>query len=175
MCRWRLCWRGGFIVSQVLRPCGRQGSASYDMPPSHDTISRFRRKLAGEGLWDELLETLNRQLAEHHILINETTGFKGHQVAIWFAGCLRNGGNQKSLWNRRSRQSINALMENQDSFIPASKLLKTHSVKATPKPIKTMRQTARISGKKHTLTLKPTKKMCEACRAIVSLRYLYSA
>ena len=38
-------------------------------PPSHDTISRFRRKLAVADLWGPLLDTINAQLAAHHIII----------------------------------------------------------------------------------------------------------
>lgn len=47
------------------------GLAADQQPPSHDTISRFRRRLAQEGLWEQLLETINAQLAAHHILIKE--------------------------------------------------------------------------------------------------------
>jgi IS5 family transposase len=47
------------------------GLAADRHPPSHDTISRFRRKLAEAGLWEELLETINAQLADQHILIKE--------------------------------------------------------------------------------------------------------
>ncbi len=47
------------------------GLAADAQPPSHDTISRFRRKLAGAGLWEQLLEVINTQLAAHHLLIKE--------------------------------------------------------------------------------------------------------
>ena len=40
-------------------------------PPSHDTISRFRRRLADAGLWKELLAVINAQLEAHHIIIKE--------------------------------------------------------------------------------------------------------
>jgi len=47
------------------------GLAADQQPPSHDTISRFRRKLAAAGLWQDLLETINAQLSAHHIIIKE--------------------------------------------------------------------------------------------------------
>ena len=47
------------------------GLAADSQPPTHDTISRFRRKLAAAGLWEQLLETINAQLAAQHILIKE--------------------------------------------------------------------------------------------------------
>jgi transposase, IS5 family len=43
---------------------------SADMqPPSHDTISRFRRKLAEKKLWENLLENINAQLMKKGIII----------------------------------------------------------------------------------------------------------
>ena len=36
--------------------------------PDHSTICRFRNELNKLKLWDELLDALNRQLAEHDIL-----------------------------------------------------------------------------------------------------------
>ena len=63
------------------------GLAADRVPPTHDTISRFRRRLAAAGLWDELLQSVNAQLAKHHILIREghvsimdATIVKAHQV-----------------------------------------------------------------------------------------------
>jgi len=47
------------------------GLAADAQPPSHDTISRFRRKLASGGLWEQLLEVINAQLAEHHLMIKQ--------------------------------------------------------------------------------------------------------
>lgn len=47
------------------------GLAADQQPPSHDTISRFRRKLAEAKLWEELLETINAQLKAKHIIIAE--------------------------------------------------------------------------------------------------------
>lgn len=47
------------------------GIAADAQPPSHDTISRFRRKLSKAGLWQQLLELINAQLAAHHIMIKE--------------------------------------------------------------------------------------------------------
>lgn len=63
------------------------GLAADAQPPSHDTISRFRRKLAEAGLWEALLATINAQLAAHHLLIKEgqvsimdATIVEAHQV-----------------------------------------------------------------------------------------------
>lgn len=63
------------------------GLPADQAPPSHDTISRFRRKLAKAGLWEQLLETINAQLADQHILIKEgqvsimdATIVEAHQV-----------------------------------------------------------------------------------------------
>ena len=63
------------------------GLSSDDQPPSHDTISRFRRKLAKAKLWDQLLETINTQLKAKHIIIQEgqvsimdATIVEAHQV-----------------------------------------------------------------------------------------------
>lgn len=47
------------------------GLAADAQPPSHDTISRFRRKLAKASLWEQLLSIINTQLADQHILIKE--------------------------------------------------------------------------------------------------------
>lgn len=47
------------------------GLAADQQPLSHDTISRFRRKLAEAKLWEELLETINAQLKAHHLIIAE--------------------------------------------------------------------------------------------------------
>ena len=47
------------------------GIAADAQPPSHDTISRFRRKLAESGLWEHLLEIINTQLADHKLMIRE--------------------------------------------------------------------------------------------------------
>ena len=47
------------------------GLAADSHPPSHDTISRFRRRLTKAGLWEDLLETVNAQLAEQHIIIKD--------------------------------------------------------------------------------------------------------
>lgn len=63
------------------------GLGAESRPPSHDTISRFRRKLAKAGLWDQLLDVINAQLVHHHILIKEgqvsimdATIVEAHQV-----------------------------------------------------------------------------------------------
>ena len=63
------------------------GLAADSRPPSHDTISRFRRKLAKAGLWQKLLDNINAQLAAHHIIIKEgqvsimdATIIEAHQV-----------------------------------------------------------------------------------------------
>ncbi len=63
------------------------GLSSDQQPPSHDTISRFRRKLAEAGLWEHLLESINMQLAQKHIIITEgqvsimdATIVEAHQV-----------------------------------------------------------------------------------------------
>ena len=63
------------------------GLAADAQPPSHDTISRFRRRLAAAGLWQDLLATINAQLAARHILIKEgqvsimdATIVEAHQV-----------------------------------------------------------------------------------------------
>ena len=63
------------------------GLAADQQPPSHDSISRFRRKLAAAKLWDELLETINAQLKAHHLIIAEgqvsimdATIVQAHQV-----------------------------------------------------------------------------------------------
>lgn len=63
------------------------GLATDQQPPSHDTISRFRRKLAEAKLWEELLETINAQLKAHHLIIAEgqvsimdATIIEAHQV-----------------------------------------------------------------------------------------------
>jgi IS5 family transposase len=45
------------------------GLSSDQLPPSHDTISRFRRKLASAGLWQNLLDDVNAQLKQKGILI----------------------------------------------------------------------------------------------------------
>lgn len=47
------------------------GLAADQQPPSHDTISRFRRRMAASGLWEQLLEVINTQLAERGIIIKE--------------------------------------------------------------------------------------------------------
>jgi IS5 family transposase len=56
-------------------------------PPSHDTISRFRRELAAINLWEELLEEVNNQLSANHLLIQEgqvsimdATVIEAHQI-----------------------------------------------------------------------------------------------
>lgn len=63
------------------------GLAADQQPPSHDTISRFRRKLAEAKLWEALLETINAQLKAHHLIIAEgqvsimdATIVEAHQV-----------------------------------------------------------------------------------------------
>ena len=63
------------------------GLAADAQPPSHDTISRFRRKLSKAGLWQQLLELINAQLAAHHIMIKagqvsimDATIVEAHQV-----------------------------------------------------------------------------------------------
>lgn len=63
------------------------GLAADQQPPSHDTISRFRRKLAQAKLWEELLETINTQLKAHHLIIAQgqvsimdATIVEAHQV-----------------------------------------------------------------------------------------------
>ena len=63
------------------------GIAADAQPPSHDTISRFRRKLAESGLWEHLLEIINTQLADHKLMIREgqvsimdATIVEAHQV-----------------------------------------------------------------------------------------------
>ena len=56
-------------------------------PPSHDSLSRFRRELAAHGLWEELLEEINDQLKAQHIIIEEgqvsiidATVVEAHQI-----------------------------------------------------------------------------------------------
>ncbi len=63
------------------------GLSADQSPPSHDTISRFRRRLAGSGLWEQLLEVINAQLKDQHIIIQEgqvsimdATIVQAHQV-----------------------------------------------------------------------------------------------
>lgn len=63
------------------------GLSADQQPPSHDTISRFRRKLAEAKLWEQLLETINAQLKAKHIIIAEgsvsimdATIVEAHQV-----------------------------------------------------------------------------------------------
>lgn len=63
------------------------GLSSEQHPPSHDTISRFRRKLAAAKLWDNLLDQLNAQLMTKGILIQagqvsimDATIVEAHQV-----------------------------------------------------------------------------------------------
>lgn len=63
------------------------GLSADVQPPSHDTISRFRRRLAAEGLWEQLLDIINTQLAAHGILIKagqvsimDATIIEAHQV-----------------------------------------------------------------------------------------------
>lgn len=63
------------------------GLSSDQQPPSHDTISRFRRKLAGAKLWDNLLDEVNAQLMTKGILIKagqvsimDATVVEAHQV-----------------------------------------------------------------------------------------------
>lgn len=63
------------------------GLSSDQQPPSHDTISRFRRKLSQARLWEELLETVNAQLKAKHIIIAagqisimDATIVEAHQV-----------------------------------------------------------------------------------------------
>ena len=63
------------------------GLSADQLPPSHDTISRFRRKLAEANLWNQLLETINSQLKAKHIMIAEgqvsimdATIVEAHQV-----------------------------------------------------------------------------------------------
>jgi IS5 family transposase len=47
------------------------GLSADQQPPSHDTISRFRRKLAAQELWENMLEKINAQLITKGILIRE--------------------------------------------------------------------------------------------------------
>ncbi len=63
------------------------GLGADQQPPSHDTISRFRRKLAKARLWENLLEEINRQLKARHIMIAEgqvnimdATVMEAHQI-----------------------------------------------------------------------------------------------
>lgn len=63
------------------------GLAADQQPPSHDTISRFRRKLAEAHLWEDLLEEINTQLKAKNIIIQEgqvsiidATIVEAHQV-----------------------------------------------------------------------------------------------
>jgi IS5 family transposase len=46
------------------------GLSADQQPPSHDTISRFRRKLAEHQLWEHLLENINAQLKTKGIIIS---------------------------------------------------------------------------------------------------------
>lgn len=64
------------------------GLSADQQPPSHDTISRFRRKLAAAKLWNNLLEEVNAQLMTKGILIKagqvsimDATVVEAHQVA----------------------------------------------------------------------------------------------
>ena len=45
------------------------GLSADQQPPSHDTISRFRRKLAEKKLWENLLTNINAQLKTKGIII----------------------------------------------------------------------------------------------------------
>lgn len=45
------------------------GLSADQLPPSHDTISRFRRKLAEHKMWENLLENINAQLKTKGIII----------------------------------------------------------------------------------------------------------
>lgn len=63
------------------------GLSADQAPPSHDTISRFRRHLAALGLWEALLEEINTQLKAKHIMIEEgqvsimdATVVEAHQI-----------------------------------------------------------------------------------------------
>lgn len=63
------------------------GLSSDQQPPSHDTISRFRRKLSEADLWEQLLEAINAQLkakriiiAEGQVSIVDATIVEAHQV-----------------------------------------------------------------------------------------------
>ena len=47
------------------------GLSADQQPPSHDTISRFRRKLAELKLWENMLENINGQLMTKGIIIRE--------------------------------------------------------------------------------------------------------
>lgn len=47
------------------------GIAPDQVPPSHDTLSRFRRELAAHNLWEDLLQEVNEQLADKNIMIKE--------------------------------------------------------------------------------------------------------
>jgi len=47
------------------------GLSADSHPPSHDTISRFRRKLAEHKMWENMLENINAQLMTKGILIRE--------------------------------------------------------------------------------------------------------
>jgi IS5 family transposase len=46
-----------------------QMESADGQPPSHDTISRFRRELAEHKLWENLLENINAQLKTKGIII----------------------------------------------------------------------------------------------------------
>lgn len=63
------------------------GVAADQPAPSHDTISRFRGRLAEAGLWEQLLEMVNEQLRANNIIIQEgqvsimdATIVEAHQV-----------------------------------------------------------------------------------------------
>lgn len=63
------------------------GLSADQLPPSHDTISRFRRKLAEQKLWENMLENINAQLMRKGIMIREgqvsimdATIMEAHQV-----------------------------------------------------------------------------------------------
>lgn len=47
------------------------GLSADQQPPSHDTISRFRRRLAEHKLWENMLENINAQLMTKGIIIRE--------------------------------------------------------------------------------------------------------
>lgn len=63
------------------------GLSADQQPPSHDTISRFRRKLAEKKLWENMLENINAQLktkgiiiAQGQVSIMDATIMEAHQT-----------------------------------------------------------------------------------------------